>query len=354
MMVVSIEDICAIGVDAWNGFVGRHPLASVYHREEWHRVIEKTYGYRGSYCVLYRDNRIKAALPFVKVNRLPLKKRLIAYPYSDACDPLVDTSDELDAVIGKIEEYRNAAGIAPAEIRTYRLNGNIPGFVLDGRPKYYNFVLDLSSGDKERIFRSFHKDCVQRGIRKGRTYPVDVVEGTTFEDMRRFYDLHVRTRKRHGVPPQPLRFFRNLWEVLYPSKTLSLLLARVDGTPAAGVVLLKFKDTVYYKFAAAERRYLVKRPNHLLIWRIVEDALREGYSYLDFGRTFVGDEGLMRWKARWGTVPRRFEYLHPVDYPESRFTHEGNKTNRLLSRILKRTPGFWLRLSGELFYRYLA
>ncbi len=352
-MVAGVKDIRQVGAEAWDRFVERHALGNVYHCSKWHEVIEKTYGYRASYCTLERGGEIVAALPFVLVHNLLTRNRLVSYPFSDACDPLVQDNAELEALIGAVEEYRNRRHVRSAEIRTYRLPGKVPGFVLDGSPKYCDFVLTLN-GDCQQIFRSFHRNCIQRGIRKAQYYRVEIVEGKTFDDMRTFYDLHIRTRKRHGVPPQPLRFFRNLWDTFSSPGMLSVLLARINGVAVAGVVTLKFKDTVYYKFAAAEKRYLVKRPNHLLLWRIIENAIGEGYRYLDLGRTFVEDAGLMRWKARWGALPRSLEYLNPVDCIESRFTQQGNQTNTWLSGMLKRMPCCAVRMSGELFYRYLA
>ncbi len=352
-MVVGVKHIGQVGAEAWDGFVEQHALGNLYHWSKWHEVIEKTYGYKGSYCTVEDGNHIVAALPFVLVHNLLSRRRLVSYPFSDTCDPLVDDGEQMEVLIGAIEQYREDRGVRSAEIRTYRLSRKVPGFALDGLPRYCNFVLRMDD-TPQNIFRSFHKNCIQRGIRKARYYRIEIVEGKTFDDMRVFYDLHIGTRKRHGTPPQPLRFFRNLWSTLYPSGRLSVLLAWAKGIPLAGAVTLKFKDTVYYKFAAAEKRYMIKRPNHLLLWKIIEDAVAEGYRYLDLGRTFIEDAGLMRWKARWGAFPKRLEYLNPIDCVESRLTQQGNRTNMLLSEIVKRMPCSAVRLSGELFYRYLA
>jgi lipid II:glycine glycyltransferase (peptidoglycan interpeptide bridge formation enzyme) len=351
-MIASIRELDQIGEEVWDDFVEQHPLGSIYHHSAWHHVIEETYGYRGRYCIVESGDRIRAALPFVLINNLPFRKRLVSYPYSDSCDPLVRERDELDAIMGTIEESLKSGRIASAEVRTVKLAEMLHRDA-DSGSRYCNFVLALEPG-KEKLFRSFHRNCVQRGIRKAQDFRVEVVEGRDLSDMKQFYGLHVSTRKRHGVPPQPFRFFRNLWEKLYPRNMLSLLLGMTNGVCAAAVVLLKFKDSVYYKFAAGDRRFLVKRPNHLLIWRIIETAVEEGYRYLDFGRTFTGDRGLMQWKARWGAVPLRFDYIYPGDCNKSRFNQQGDRANVMISSVLKKMPCFALRMSGELFYKYLA
>ncbi len=350
-MIVCIRDIEQIGEDVWNDFVERHPLGTVYHHSAWHRVIEDTYGYRGSYCTIEEDGRLAAGLPFVLIHNLPLRRRLVSYPYSDTCDPLVHGPEELEAIMRVVRGYAASRRIGSAEIRTGRLSGSL--YRAQGDSRYCNFVLALDAG-KEKLFRSFHKNCVQRGIRKAESSRLEVVEGKDVADMKRFYDLHVGTRKRHGVPPQPFRFFRNLWVIFHPRKMISLLFARTNGVDAAAVISLRFKDSVYYKFAAGEKLFFHKRPNHLLIWRLIEKAVSDGYRYLDFGRTFTGDRGLMQWKRRWGAVPARFEYVYPFDNTGGRFNQQGSRINRILSGILRNMPCFIVRMSGELFYRYLA
>jgi lipid II:glycine glycyltransferase (peptidoglycan interpeptide bridge formation enzyme) len=352
-MTASIKSLEQIGAEAWDRFIERHPLAGVYHHAGWHETIERTYGYKGSYCIIEGANDIEAALPFVLVNNPPLKKRLVSYPYSDACDPLVKSGEELRAITEKMEEYRTARGARSTEIRTYRLFEKVPHGIPAGAPRYHNYVLDLRK-DTKALFRSFHRDCVQRAIKKAKASSVEVVEAQTFDDMKDFYRLHISTRKRLGVPVQPFRFFRNLWETLHPLKMVSLLVAREQGRAIAGVVQLKFKDSVYYKFAAADRQFLAKRPNHLIIWSMIQNAVEEGFSYLDFGRTYVGDEGLMQWKMRWGTEQKDFNYLYPSDSGGNRFNQQGAAANAILNGVLQKMPCFVVRLSGELFYRYLA
>ena len=253
----------------------------------------------------------------------------------------------------EVEAWRNAQHIASAELRTYRLMDYLTDTTFSGETAYCNYVLDMSA-DPGRLFKSFHKDCVQRAIRKAQKSPVEVVYGSTAADLAEFYRLHTDTRKRLGAPVQPFRFFSNLWEILYPAGVASLLLAREGGANIAGVVQLKFKDTVYYKFAASDRRRLTNKPNHLIIWRMIEDAQKEGYRFLDFGRTFTGDTGLMQWKARWGAEKRDFRYVYPAEAAGIRLNQEGNWANSILSGILKRMPAFMVRASGELFYKYLA
>ncbi len=59
------------------------------------------------------------------------------------------------------------------------------------------------------------------------------------QDLKKFYFIHAATRKRQGFPIQPYRFFKNMWKILYPQGYFTLLLAELNQTKIAGIVLFK-------------------------------------------------------------------------------------------------------------------
>ena len=59
------------------------------------------------------------------------------------------------------------------------------------------------------------------------------------EAMQEFYKLQCLTRKRHGLPPQPLHFFLNIHRHILSQNMGMIVLARHQGQPvAAGETLL--------------------------------------------------------------------------------------------------------------------
>lgn len=50
----------------------------------------------------------------------------------------------------------------------------------------------------------------RRNIRKANRAGLNIKFDDSAESLAAFYRLHCRTRKRHGLPPQPLSFFRNI------------------------------------------------------------------------------------------------------------------------------------------------
>jgi hypothetical protein len=168
-----------------------------------------------------------------------------------------------------------------------------------------------------------------------------------------FYDLHVLTRRRQGVPVQPRRYFRLLWQRMIEPGHGTVLLAEVDGRMVAGAVYLTGGSTVTYKYGASDDRFWSLRPNHAVMARAIDWATTQGHEWFDFGRTDLGNSGLMRFKESWGAVP------HPLRYtslsPSGRGGYaSGGRAQAVAAPVIRRAPSAVCRGLGELLYRYAA
>ncbi len=74
---------------------------------------------------------------------------------------------------------------------------------------YYLHRLDLRKSPQE-LFHSFHKDCVQRKIRRAERESLSTKKGNSEALLKKFYRLLVMTRRRQHLPPQPIYWFRAL------------------------------------------------------------------------------------------------------------------------------------------------
>src|SRR5262249_52481835 len=153
----------------------------------------------------------------------------------------------------------------------------------------------------------FSKSQIRRGIKKARREGVEITIATDRAALEAFFRLHVRTRRRQGVPTQPKRFIR-AFERLFDSGLGWVAVARWHDTAIAAAVFLSFNGTVIYKYGASDRRHLDKRPNNLLFMEAIRRACVEGNHTLDFGRTDLDNEGLAAFKRAWGTDEQQLGY----------------------------------------------
>ena len=340
-----------IGRQRWDSFVDSHPYGGIYHTSAWHEVIRLSYGYQARYhVVLNKDGEIRSGLPSVTIRNLFLGRRLVSFPYSDYCDPLITASGDLGKLCDSVHDLAVKQRARSLEFRMYK---TAQGGQESKNNPYCTFVLSLDKSPED-LFRNFHKSCVQRAIRKAKRSGVEITKGETADDLRHFYELHVLTRKKFGVPAQPFQFFENIRDRLSPCGQFSLLLAQNQKRVLAGLILLKFKDTVYYKFGASDPAFLSLCPNQLLFWVVIQQAAREGYRCFDFGRTAKSNSGLMNFKKRWGAKAQTLQYVSTLPLRRTLKSIDQSKLAKIGAHLLRTLPNFTTRLSGELFYRYLG
>jgi lipid II:glycine glycyltransferase (peptidoglycan interpeptide bridge formation enzyme) len=221
-------------------------------------------------------------------------------------------------------------------------------------PWNYNldYILDLNPGPEE-LNSEFH-DNVRRGIRQAEKRGVTSRISSTVEDLDIFYNLHVITRKKLGVIPQPHAFFENLYRYLISQNLGFVVLAECEGKNVAGIVFLTHKDTIYYKFNASDEEYLNRRPNHLITWEAIRYACANRYKFLDFGRCTPEEAGLRTYKARWGAKEINLPYYY---YPEVRGVTsipEGTASYKAMGLFSRIAPRWLFEKAGSVLYKHLG
>jgi lipid II:glycine glycyltransferase (peptidoglycan interpeptide bridge formation enzyme) len=224
-----------------------------------------------------------------------------------------------------------------------------PEYSSGDRYVWHELALDP---DPDVVFRAFKKTQVQQRIRKAIREGLSVRRCSSLDAVRVFYGLHVRTRKRQGMPVQPWRFFSRLWSRVLDQGHGFVSLAYVDGRPIAGAVFLSQGRRLTYKYSASDLAFRKSRPNNLVLWDAIEWACLNGFESMDWGRTDSGDDGLRTFKTGWGTREEPLAYCYYGYRPDN-----GSRDGvgfRGASWIIKHGPPAFCRLTGELFYGHFA
>jgi CelD/BcsL family acetyltransferase involved in cellulose biosynthesis len=332
----------------WTGFVAGHPQATPFHHPAWARVVAGCYGFR-AFALALTDGTgaIQAGLPVVEVRHLPGGPKWVSLPYTDYCPPLGSAGHQEEELPAALRRASRAAGVRRVEVRAPLDRGPAAGTTA------LRHVLTLRR-DPAEVYAGFHRSQVQRNIRRAEREGLTVRQATRAEDLvDTFYQLHLRTRRRLGVPVQPRRFFRLLWDNAIGAGLGSVLIVEASGRPIAAAVFLAWNGTVIYKFGASDESAWSLRPNHLLFWHAIRVACEQGYQWFDFGRTDVGQAGLRGFKLSWGAVEEPLVYRTLGVEPEPAYATEGMAT-RMLGPVIRHGPLLLCRALGETLYRYVA
>ena len=328
----------------WHEFVRSRSDATPFHHPVWASLLAECYGLSGFVLTQSGESgTITAGIPVLEPPRLPRRpRRLVSLPFTDALPPLVDP-DAARTFTVAADAFRRDAGAARIELR-----GTLEG----ARPADVQAVTHLLAltGDPAEVARGFSKDKL-RNTRVAERKGLTVRRAESERDLTEaFFDLHVATRRRLGVPTQPKRFFRLLWTRLIEPGHGFVLVVEHGTTPVGGGVFLAGNGVVVYKFSATDAAWQAQKPNDLMLWTAIRDSCLEGFSSFDFGRSDLAGAGLRAYKSSWGAVEEPLVYS---TIGEGEAGESPGETG-ILGSVLRRSPIWVTRATGELLYRYAA
>jgi hypothetical protein len=370
----------------WVEFVKTHPRASVFHTPNWLRALHLTYSYRPvAFTTNAPDEPLKNGLVFCQINSWLTGRRLVSLPFSDHCDPLVDTQEDLDPILGHLlqatelhtrvaaprptatergpsacEPRPSGSGLPPlppaSKSKTNRYVELRPILAKPGpstgfspSSAFFFHLIDLSPGP-EALFRAFHKDSVQRKIRRAEREKLAYESGNSPDLLEKFYRLMIMTRRRHHNPPQPLSWFQNLSRSF--GDALQIRLASTpNGRPVASILTLKHGSTITYKYGCSDASFNNLGGTALLFWRTIQEAAHEGRVVFDLGRSDVDNAGLVTFKEHWGARRSILEYWQ---CPQRRKPEERAWKSNLKNHLVEISPDWCLAAVGRLLYPHIG
>jgi CelD/BcsL family acetyltransferase involved in cellulose biosynthesis len=339
-----VEVVDPLADPRWRPLAENHPRGGIFHSPGWLTALRRSFGFpalaivgRGAGADLER------ALLLCRVGSRLTGRRLVSLPFSDHCEPLVNTPAELD-------ELLQASALADGQ--TVELRPLDPGWgpVVCARGwrqsgAFYYHEIDLRPGP-EVLFRRFHNDCVRRKIRRSEREGLEVRHGSTRRLLDEFYRLHLLTRRRQGTPPQPASWFRHLSQEL--GERLVVYAAYQKELPVAALVTLRWGTCVTYKYGASDPRHTASGGTPRLFWEAIQDACALGIERMDLGRCDLDNEGLAQFKERLGGTRSQLTYYRrPPGRPVT-------VNLQRIRPILQRLPLAVFRLLGTLLYRHFG
>ena len=336
----------------WAELVDRHPKASVFHTAGWLTALRRTYGYDPvAFTTSSPTGELKNGILFCRIKSWLTGRRLVSLPFSDHCEPLCDSVDDLNFLIGYVQTTMERQRLRYLEVRPVNGNFGQTGYAGAFQPatRYFLHVLNLRS-DLDNVFRSLDKDSVQRRIQRAER--ADLIEncGRSDELLKEFYALFVITRGRHRLPPIPYAWFRNVIECL--GSALEIRVAYKGNIPVSAILTLRFKGTVYYKYGCSDARFHQFGATPWLLWRAIEAAKLNGANEFDMGRTEEDNLGLLAFKNHWVPEPKPLVYWR---FPEAGSLRSANGWKLNIAKyVFSSMPDGLRTMAGRLIYRHIG
>lgn len=333
----------------WDGLLHRHPQASIFHTREWLEVLKRTYGYNPvAYTTSAPNGPLTNAIPFCRITGLLGKKRLVSLPFSDHCQPLAESVEQLQCLMLFLQKKRDLEKWNYVEIRPR--NDIRPAGTDLSRSQSFSFHrLDLRP-TADAIFNNLHKSCIQRKIRRAEKAGLVYKSGASERLLDQFNQLMLMTRRRQGVPIQPIEWFRNLVQSF--GSNLTIRIALVNQQPVAGILTLRHKQTLFYKYGCSDRSFSRFGGMQMLLWRAILEAKAEGLLEFDLGRSDAENSGLVSFKDRWGARRTELTYFR-YPYRQTQGSSQPGY-NFLRKYVWSHAPDGVLTAAGRMLYKHMG
>lgn len=343
--MVTIEVNPGLSVEEWQAYVENHPEGLMSHLPQWKEVLEESFHHKPFY-LFARDekDRLCGILPLFQIKSWLTGNRLVSLPFS-LCGPIADSEDILSELVCKAKDLCHDLKCSYLEIRMAKPKD----LGLQMSDYFSTYVLELS--EPKEVWKKLDRKSVRWAINRSKKDGVSIRASSTTADLKYFYQLNQQTKRRLGVPGHPFAFLRNICSKMDTST--KLYLAELEGQPIAGIITLGFKDTVHYAYAASDKRFLIHRPNNLLVWQAIEESCGKSYHYFDFGKTSPDDEGLARFKKQWGTEQKKLYYYYYPRMPNLISANRSGTKYRFVTSLWRRLPLFVTGILSPIAFRHL-
>ncbi len=274
-------------------------------------------------------------------------RRGVSLPFTDVCPGLKLAGTDSGALYEAAVELGRERRWRYLECRDRGSDwaGSTPSVEFYGHEIFFE-------GGPEKVFGRL-SSAARRGVEKARKSGVQIEFGNDLDAMQVYYRLHCATRRRHGIPPQPWRFFEEIAGQVLAQERGIILNARLQGRAVAGAVFFHQRGQAIYKFGALDYRFQQARPANLVMWEALQWYSTRGFSSMHLGRTSKVNAGLRRFKQGLGGVERSIEYAR-FDLRKNRFVTDRDRAESWMNALFRRLPVSWLRLAGAFLYPHLS
>ena len=299
---------------------------TLFHRREWHQVLEAAFGWRVRALVdTDAAGHCSFFLPYVRKRRMG-RRVSVCLPLSSRIGPACrePSSARVDDI----------GSLAPLEIHE-----EVPG--QDWRLEAHHVETVLHFDDPPSFDTWFQKlGDPRRRVKKAGEGGYRVRSGVGPEDYLVFGRLQAETRRRQGAPTYPSGFFPAVQRYLAQAGLATLYLVESDVCPVAGVVLFYDGATAHYAYGASKDDPEAVRSgvNQLAMYTAIEDAYGQGIRRVNFGSSPVHHVGLRRYKESWGgeSAPLVYSFSPARGGPFG--LDQGGIGVALAGKVLRRLP----------------
>ena len=185
------------------------------------------------------------------------------------------------------------------------------GFVI--YPKYLYPELRVSSMDGfwKGLRNSRKRKDLRKAIKNAEDSGLEIVEVSSYEDLKSYFSLEKMTMKRNNAVAFPLKYWKGIYEKVPKDKLLFLLVKKGDVV-IAGRISFVDENKIFNYRSVSLKKFQKYHANELLHIYVIKEAIRRGIFLIDYGAGEINRVGSYMFKKKIANGER---FLWSAVYP---------------------------------------
>jgi CelD/BcsL family acetyltransferase involved in cellulose biosynthesis len=298
--------------EAWDAFLRGHRGGLIYHSIRYRELLVDHLGCESEYLVARESGEIRGVLPLMWAadsggrvcNSLPF--------YGSHGSPVADGSDAERALVDAYNErVTDGSTLAGTMIANPFLDHEPPPPVHEMTEERLSQVTPLPKRPDPEAVLEMIDPSARRNVRKAKRlqFVVDL-DHDALVDLGSIHRDNLRTI---GGLAKSEAFFAAVPRHLRRGEDFDLWVARSNHSIVAGLLVLYFNRVVEYFTPAIEHEHRSSQPLSLVLLRAMLQAIDRGYELWNWGGTQVDQEGVYRFKRKWGARESRYRYFIQIN-----------------------------------------
>lgn len=164
---------------------------------------------------------------------------------------------------------------------------------------------------EDALFKKLHMKT-RNAVRKGQKLEQVVSQRSDRESLVWLQQQHEESILALGGMAKPMAIFDNLVGAFGLEDKMRLYVGKINNETVSGLLVLLYKDTVEYFTPVSHPDYRDKQALSDLIFKVMLTLIKEGYKKWNWGGTWRSQEGVYRFKNRWGAEDYPYRYFGKV------------------------------------------
>jgi len=286
-----------------------------YHSVKYKNLLEDILECESKYLLAYHSGDIVAALPLMIKNG-SLGKVINSLPYYGSNGGILSKSndfsknllDEYNSIVKQKEVLSSTVVENPLDRKTF-----IPIHdSIDMRIGQFTNI-ECNKGFEEEIFKIISGNR-RNEIRRAQKHRVEVAEEN--DQMEFIRITHQDEMKKNNRKYKNDDFFNKIGTYFTKGTDYKIFIARQDKKPIAGLLMFYFNKTAEYFTPVVLGEARIYQPMSLILYNVFLDAMKRGFKWINWGGTWVSQEGVYRFKSQMGAKDYPYHYYTKINNPD--------------------------------------